>query len=79
VTAAPEVAPAIVAEAAGDTIVMATHARTGLGRVFMGSVTDGVVRSAAGAVLLIPPPPRPPVAPRRRKSDAAFIEESLGV
>jgi nucleotide-binding universal stress UspA family protein len=56
---AGEAAPVIVAEAGSDMIVMATHARTGLGRVFMGSVTDAVVRSAVGSVLVIPPSSSP--------------------
>ena len=46
---------AIVAEAGGDLVVMATHARTGLSRVFLGSVTDQVVRGALGPVLVVPP------------------------
>ena len=36
-----------------DVIVMATHGRTGLGRVLLGSVTEHVVRSADCAVLTI--------------------------
>lgn len=53
-----EMAPAIVEAAAGDLIVMATHARTGLNRAFLGSVTDEVIRSATGPVLVIPPEPK---------------------
>jgi nucleotide-binding universal stress UspA family protein len=45
-----------ILEAAGDgLIVMATHARTGLNRAFLGSVADSVVRSATGPVLVVPP------------------------
>jgi nucleotide-binding universal stress UspA family protein len=43
--------------AAGDLIVMATHARTGLNRALRGSVADAVVRSATGPVLVMPPEP----------------------
>ena len=46
---------AIVAEAGGDLVVMATHARAGLSRVFLGSVADQVVRGAIGPVLVVPP------------------------
>lgn len=49
------VARAILAHAAGDMIVIATHARTGLDRTFLGSVADTIVRSATGPVLVIPP------------------------
>jgi nucleotide-binding universal stress UspA family protein len=35
-----------------DLIVMATHGRRGLGRIFFGSVAEGVLRSAAVPVLL---------------------------
>ena len=36
-----------------DLIAMTTHGRTGLGRTFLGSIADEVVRSAACPVLLI--------------------------
>jgi nucleotide-binding universal stress UspA family protein len=49
------VARAVLSHAGRDLIVMATHARSGLDRAFLGSVTDTVVRSAAGPVLVIPP------------------------
>jgi nucleotide-binding universal stress UspA family protein len=43
-------------EAAGtDPIVMTTRGRSGVARAFLGSVTDKVVRAAAGPVLVIPP------------------------
>ena len=38
-----------------DLIVMATHARGGLGRLVFGSVTDHVIRHAHVPVLAIPP------------------------
>lgn len=38
-----------------DLIVMATHARSGLGRLVFGSVTDAVLRGARVPVLAIPP------------------------
>ena len=37
-------------------IAMATHGRTGLGRVMMGSVAGEVVRTATVPVLLVRPP-----------------------
>lgn len=40
---------------AADLIVMATHARSGLGRLVFGSVTDEVLRRAHVPVLAIPP------------------------
>lgn len=49
---------AIIAEARrarADLIVLGTHGRTGLARLFLGSVAEGVVRHATGAVLLIRP------------------------
>jgi nucleotide-binding universal stress UspA family protein len=48
-------ASTIIAEAAADMIVMATHARTGLERALLGSVADKVSRGARGAVVLVPP------------------------
>jgi nucleotide-binding universal stress UspA family protein len=38
-----------------DLIIMATHGRGGLSRVFLGSVTERVVRNAPCPVLVIPP------------------------
>jgi nucleotide-binding universal stress UspA family protein len=49
---------AIIAEARrarADLIVLGTHGRTGLARLFLGSVAEGVVGHATGAVLLIRP------------------------
>ena len=39
---------------AADLIVMSTHGRSGLPRMLLGSVTEKVLRSAAGPVLAIP-------------------------
>jgi nucleotide-binding universal stress UspA family protein len=39
-----------------DLIVIATHGRTGLGHVFMGSVAENVVRRAPCPVLTVRPP-----------------------
>lgn len=39
-----------------DLLAMATHGRTGIRRVVMGSVADGVLRSATKPVLLVRPP-----------------------
>jgi nucleotide-binding universal stress UspA family protein len=41
-------------EKAVDLIVMSTHGRSGLPRMLLGSVTEKVLRSAAGPVLAIP-------------------------
>jgi nucleotide-binding universal stress UspA family protein len=38
-----------------DLIIMATHGRGGLSRMFLGSVTDQVIRNAPCPVLAIPP------------------------
>jgi nucleotide-binding universal stress UspA family protein len=46
-------APAIIEHAAGDLVVMATHAQTAK-RAALGSVTDKVVRGTRGSVLAIP-------------------------
>jgi nucleotide-binding universal stress UspA family protein len=48
-------ADAIVAEAAGDPVVMSTHARAPVARALLGSVADKVVRGTRGAVLVVPP------------------------
>ncbi len=51
-----EAAEAIVAEAVGreaDLIVMATHGRSGLGRLVFGSTAEAVLRRSPAPVLLI--------------------------
>jgi nucleotide-binding universal stress UspA family protein len=50
-------ADAILGTAAGDMVVMSTHARSPIARALIGSVADKVVRGARGAVLVVPPPP----------------------
>ena len=47
-----------------DLIVMATHGRTGLGHLFVGSVAERVVRLAPCPVLTIRPPGEHPVGLR---------------
>jgi nucleotide-binding universal stress UspA family protein len=59
--AATSTPAAVLDEAGGDMVVMATHARTGFARAFLGSVTDAVIRGAPGPVLVIPPEARPPL------------------
>jgi nucleotide-binding universal stress UspA family protein len=38
-----------------DLLIMATHGRTGIGKVMLGSVTEGVLHRAPCPVLVIPP------------------------
>jgi nucleotide-binding universal stress UspA family protein len=49
-------------ETHADLIVMGTHGRTGMGRILMGSVAEGVLRKAPCPVLTVkvPPPTAPP-------------------
>jgi nucleotide-binding universal stress UspA family protein len=47
----------------GDLIVMTSHGRTGLGRWFLGSVAETVVRQATVPVLLVRAAPAPPDRP----------------
>jgi len=44
----------LAAEIRPEFIVMGTHGRTGLGRVLMGSVAEGVVRGALVPVMVVP-------------------------
>lgn len=46
---------ALAREEEVDVIIMTTHARTGLERIFVGSVTEGVLRRARCLVLVVPP------------------------
>lgn len=46
-----------VAESGYDLLVMGTHGRTGLSRLFLGSVAEKVVRAAACPVLTVRLPP----------------------
>ncbi|MGH7789194.1 MAG: universal stress protein [Candidatus Binatia bacterium] len=50
-----------------DLIVMATHGRTGMSHLLMGSVSERVVRSAACPVLTLHAGPRRRRAPARRR------------
>ncbi|MBI2217725.1 MAG: universal stress protein [Candidatus Rokubacteria bacterium] len=64
-------APAIVeaAEIAkADMIVMSTHGRSGLGRLFLGSVAESVLRATHTPILLLRPAGAP-VAPAHRGAD----------
>lgn len=47
------------ASAGTDLIVMTTHGRTGLSRAWLGSVADGVTRSAGTPVLMLRPSDQP--------------------
>jgi nucleotide-binding universal stress UspA family protein len=42
-------------DGAFDIIAMATHGRTGIGRLVLGSVTQGVLAKAPCSVLVLPP------------------------
>jgi nucleotide-binding universal stress UspA family protein len=46
-------------EIGADVIVMTSHARTGFGRMWLGSVADAVVRNATVPVLILRPAERP--------------------
>lgn len=62
-------AAAAITEAAGvhdvDLIVMSSHGRSGLGRLFLGSVTESVLRGTTTPVLVFRPDGAPVEAPRR--------------
>jgi nucleotide-binding universal stress UspA family protein len=51
-----EVIAAAAAETNSGLIAMATHGRSGLGRLFLGSVAERVLRSVSMPVLLWKPP-----------------------
>jgi nucleotide-binding universal stress UspA family protein len=61
-------APEAIAEAARfnhvDMIVMTTHGRSGLGRIFLGSVAESVMRSTSTPILVLHPDGVPLQAPR---------------
>jgi len=64
-----KVADVIVEEAKhwrADLVVIGTHGRRGLSRVFLGSVAEGVVRTSTTPVLLIRAVARIPRRPRSR-------------
>jgi nucleotide-binding universal stress UspA family protein len=54
-----------------DLIVMGTHGRTGLGRLFMGSVAEQVVRQAPCPVVTVKSAPREPAPEAEGASEAA--------
>jgi nucleotide-binding universal stress UspA family protein len=67
-------APVILEHAAGgrfDLIVMATHGRTGLAHLFMGSVAEAVVRRAPCPVLTLRP--QPPAARQAASTTAQAV------
>src|SRR6185503_12156707 len=47
-------------ELAADLLVMGTHGRGGFERLFLGSVTEKVLRSTTVPVMTIPPPAQEP-------------------
>ena len=51
-----EVIPAVAAETKSGLVAMSTHGRSGLGRLFLGSVAERVLRSVSVPVLLWKPP-----------------------
>lgn len=53
---AAEVIPAVAAESKSGLVAMSTHGRSGLGRLFLGSVSERVLRSVSVPVLLWKPP-----------------------
>lgn len=71
-------APAIVEAAAvakADLIVMSTHGRSGIGRLFMGSVAESVLRGTRAPILLL----RPEGAPVESLQGAARSAETTHV
>lgn len=53
-----------------DLIVMASHGRTGLSRLVMGSIAEGVVRRATCPVLIVK---QPAVAPETENKVGAYV------
>ena len=62
---------AVAEDVAADLVVMSTHAHTGIKRVVLGSVADGVVQHAGRPVLLFPPGARLPHQEPRAPAPAA--------
>jgi nucleotide-binding universal stress UspA family protein len=54
-----EVIPAVAVETKSGLVAMSTHGRTGLGRLFLGSVAERVLRSVSVPMLLWKPPAGP--------------------
>jgi nucleotide-binding universal stress UspA family protein len=57
-------------ESGADLIAMATHGRTGLGRLLFGSVAEAVLRQAPVPVFMIREPDRVAAAPAAREATA---------
>jgi universal stress protein A len=53
-----ELIPEVAAEIGAELVIMGTHGRSGLARVFLGSVAEAVVRHAPCPVLTLRAPPR---------------------
>jgi nucleotide-binding universal stress UspA family protein len=71
-----------LADTGADLLVMGTHGRSGFQRLFLGSVTEKVIRQAACPVLVVPPraadvPPDAPVQFRRILCAVDFSDSSL--
>lgn len=60
-----------------DLIVMATHGRSGLSRLLIGSVAAGVVHGSEMPVLLIRPHERPTVSARDHHEKRQLLEQEL--
>ena len=58
-----------------DLVVIGTHARTGLRKAFLGSVTEDVLLTAGPDVLVVPPP-RPPL--ERRSAGCQPVPDGPG-
>jgi len=63
---------AAAGEAGADLIAMATHGRTGLGRLVFGSVAESVLRHALVPVFLIRQPDRTAPAPKAAVPERAW-------
>jgi nucleotide-binding universal stress UspA family protein len=71
-----------IASAHADLLVIGTHGRSGFQRLFLGSVTEKVIRKASCPALVVPPrasdvPPGSPIQFRRILCAVDFSESSL--